>query len=135
MHVSPDVSIASCSGSVKDSKILLRSDIKGGLAGPKPSQMLAVPCHLVCKRSRYSNRTVKYSNKVVSKPGNQVVPCQLIDLAMTLNDIKRLSVFYFEIRMLLNLDLSHVTKPRTKPMTLLTILNIMYLNKLASWLI
>ena len=42
---------------------------KAGLAGPRPSQVLDVPCHLACKRSRYSNRKVKYSNKAVSKPG------------------------------------------------------------------
>ena len=73
MHASPDVFNASCSGSVKDSMILLSSDINDtngmGVAGPRPSQMLAVPCDLACKRSRYSNRTVKYSNKAVSTPG------------------------------------------------------------------
>ena len=42
-----------------------------GLAGPRPSKVLAVCCHLDCKRSRYSNRTVKYSIKAVS------MPCQL----------------------------------------------------------
>ena len=39
---------------------------KACLAGPRLSQMLAVPSHLLCKRSRYSNRTVKYSIKAVS---------------------------------------------------------------------
>ena len=32
---------------------------RAGQAGPRPSQMPAVLCHLDCKRSRYSNRTVK----------------------------------------------------------------------------
>ena len=40
---------------------------KACLAGPKPSQTFAVPCHLGCKRSRYPNRTVKYSIKAISK--------------------------------------------------------------------
>ena len=39
-------------------------------AGPKPSQIFAssVCLPLGLKRSRYSNRTVKYSNKAVSRP-------------------------------------------------------------------
>ena len=52
--------------------------------------MLAVPCHLACKRSRYSNRTVKYSNKAVSKPG-YIYSANLPSLTMPLNDIKKSS--------------------------------------------
>ena len=34
---------------------------KACLAGPRPSQMLAVPSYLVCRKPKYSNKTVKYS--------------------------------------------------------------------------
>ena len=47
--------------------LVSNSGIAKGMPGrPRPSQILAVHCHLVCKycRSRYSNRTVKYSIKV-----------------------------------------------------------------------
>ena len=62
MHISPDVFNVSCSASIKDSVILLSSDIndisgvaKGG-SGKAQAQMLAVPCHLACKRLRYFNK-------------------------------------------------------------------------------
>ena len=38
--------------------------LKACLAGPRPFHILAVPCF--AKRSKYSNRTVKYSIKAVS---------------------------------------------------------------------
>ena len=51
---------------MQDSLVSNSGLAKGMPAGPRPSQMLAVPCHLVCKRLRYSNRTVKYCIKAVS---------------------------------------------------------------------
>ena len=34
---------------------------KGTPGRVSPSKMLAAPCHIACKTSRYSNRTVKHS--------------------------------------------------------------------------
>ena len=45
---------------------------KACLAEPRHSQMFAMPGHLVCKRSRYSNRTVKCSIKAVTNYVNYI---------------------------------------------------------------
>ena len=82
-HISPDIFNVGCSESIKDNVILLSSDINDissvakGRSGRAQAQMLAVLCHLACKRSRYFNRTVYYSNKAVSKPGN-ALPTYLV---------------------------------------------------------
>ena len=53
------------------------------LAGPRPSQMLVLPRQLVCKRSRYSNRTVKYFVKAVGNNVNYTWPFLNCDIIMT----------------------------------------------------
>ena len=50
-----------------------------GRAQALPNACCALPpTYVDCKRLRYSNKTVRYSIKAVSKPG---VPCQLTQLA------------------------------------------------------
>ena len=57
---------------MQDTLVSNTSIAKAHLVRLRSSQKLTVPCHLVRKRLRYSNRTVKYSIKAVSNYVNYI---------------------------------------------------------------